>query len=1195
MYIVGIGASAGGLSALQVLLSSMPPQPGFACVIVMHLSPDHESHLAEFLQPSTPMPVTQVNATIALEANHVYVIPPNANLNSIDTHLRLSELEERRLERAPIDHFLRTLASTHDGTAIVIILTGAGADGSIGVRYISQCGGLAIAQDPQEAEFDSMPRSAIATGAIDIVLPLRRMAGEILRFCNTRPQLPVPDGEGRIQDSEEALLKRVTTDLEQTTHQNFDVYRRPRLLKRLRRRMQLQHVTRVKDYLDILGSKKQEAEALAEDLLLAPTEFFGDPGAFRELEKKIIPELLERKSGTDGRLRVWTIGCSTGEEAYSLAILCTEAAEEHGRPVRLQIFATDNSARSLAAARDGVYPREIGAAVSAKRLERFFTAERGSFRVKRPIRDVVLFAAHSLFRDPPFARIDLIVCRNLMNELQPEVRRAVLALFHYALEPQGLLVLGDQDAQQADGFEPLQADSGTLLRKIPGPRHHHDAPALVQPFAAERTQPQRPSSAGDINIRINGHYQSALESYAPPSVLINAANEVVHFAMTASRYLRIPGGALTDDLTRLVPEPARSALLEGLRVLRNGAKNWRSEPLSLAAEDGLRRICLRLERVAATELILVVFDDRDQGTSRPELHAEAAQIIVDLEAQIRSLNSRLQELTRRPVTEDLNTVRGMLDEATAELHLVLGELAASKEELQAVNEELVALDDENRRRLAELTQISTDLQHLLASTGVATLFLDRNLNIVRFTPLFGDLFGLRATDIGRRVSDLTRLAQYQGLEDDAVRVLGSLQPVEQEIMRSDGRWYLSRMLPYRTAAGLVQGLVLTFMDITDRKRAELALQAANRGKDEFLAVLGHELRNPLAPISSGVEVLKAAPGDRDIVKKMAATMGRQTQQLVRLVDDLLEVSRISGGKLQIRTAPLDLREVIQDAIAAARSAIERAGHSLEVALPAEPIRIMGDAARLVQVVSNLLNNAVRYTPSPGTIAVRATCQQNLALLEVEDTGVGVPQDLLENIFEMFFQGANTQAEGGAGLGIGLTLAKTLVELHGGQITARSGGAHQGSTFEIRLPLARDVELPCAVQPEQPIGNGEHRILIVDDNTDAAETLRALLKSLGENQVFTVSSGEQALESASELHPDIVLLDLMMPGIDGYEVARRMRRQPWGKDLMIVALSGWGQDEHRRRTREAGFDRHVTKPADLVALRSVLHASTPIHH
>lgn len=1198
LFVVGIGTSAGGLSALPLLLRSMPPRPGFACVIVMHLSPDHKSELAGLLQQYTPMPVTQVTSTTALEANHVYVIPPNANLDAVDTHLRLSNLERLRAERAPIDHFMRTLAAARDGTAIGVVLTGAGADGSIGLKYISQCGGLTIVQDPREADFDSMPRSAIATGAVDMVLPLRRMSQEIIRFCEIRPQLPVPDDRDRIAQRDDALLRQVLADVERKTRQNFGVYRRASLLKCLRRRMRLQHVTRVEDYIHLLKANKQEAAALADDLLLVPTEFFGDESASRELESIIIPRLLERSADCGRRAtRIWSIGCSTGEEAYSAAMLFTEAAESAGRPVNLQIFASDGSAKSLGAAREGVYPREIGATVSSERLERFFTSAGDRFHIKREIRERVLFAAHNLFRDPPFAHLDLIVCRHLLSKLQPEIRRGVLALFHYALQPEGLLLLGDHDEQSIPGFAADSSSRGGLFRKIPGSEVQRDAPPEMQPFASP--MPRGATAAGDHHREIGNLYQAALEVYAPPSVLIDAQNEVVHFSNNVARYLRVPGGEPTRDIIRLVPEPARASLVAGLQAMRNGTGSRQSDATMLFTEDGLKRVCLRIERVAATELMLVVFDDRNQPPAAGELRSDAGQIISSLQSEIQSLNLRLQELDRRQLAADLDGTSSLLQEATDELRCVLDQLAASNEELQAVNEELTAVDEENRRRVFELTRISTDLQHLLASTGVATLFLDRELNIVRFTPLLGELFGLRYSDVGRRVSDLTRLANHQDLETDSRQVLSDLKPFDREVMHTDGNWYLSRFLPYRTEAGRVEGVVITLINITARKRAELALQTSNRNKDEFLAVLAHELRNPLAPITSGVEVLKAAPGNRNLVEQMAATMGRQTQQLVRLVDDLLEVSRISGGKLQLRTSIIDLRDVIRDAVAGAAASVKHAGHTLTVDIPDEPLRIVGDATRLVQVASNLINNAVRYTPSPGRIEVRAARQGGEAVLDVADSGVGVPQDLLENIFDMFFQGHPGEGGAAAGLGIGLTLARKLIDLYGGRIAVSSAGQQQGSTFEIHLPLARQIPAPqpaAASESQSPVPAAEqHRILIVDDNTDAAETLRTLLTSLGAKQVHTVASGIQALEAAPELNPDLVLLDLMMPGLDGYEVARRIRAQPWGKDLLLIALSGWGHEEHRRKTREAGFDRHITKPADLATLRALLRTPAATRH
>ena len=1176
LHIVGIGASSGGFVALQRLLGSLPPEPGFACVIVVHLSPEHESHMAELLQPHTAMPVQQVTSTVALEANHVYVIPPNANLDTIDTHLRLSELEKRRVERAPIDHFLRTLAATHGGTAIGVVLTGAGSDGSIGLRHIKECGGLTIAQDPHEAQFDSMPRSAIATGSVDQVLPLNRIGEAIRQFCNTRPQLP---GEGEMSAQDRESLTQILGAVRKRTHQNFEVFRRGTLLKRLRRRMQLQQIMTMADYHRHLVQHPEEADALASEMHVTPTEFFAHEPLFEELEKHILPEILARKNREDNRLRIWSIGCATGEEAYSLGMLLAESSAQYPYLVQSQVFASDASEKLLNFGRQGLYPKEIATSVSPERLQRFFSEDAGFFHVKRDLRDRVLFATHDLFKDPPFAHIDLIICRTLLSDLQPEVRQGVLGLLHYALELDGFLLVGPGDEVNIPGLIEVETRSVRLFRKVALSSRNPRLPAYLNAFGPGgiRGAHSRPNATSPARAAAMSVYWSELESYVPPNVLINADNDVVYFSSNAAQYLRIPGGTLTHDLTRLFNEPLRSHLLEALGMLQQGAGGWNSPQLTVRTDHGPRQMILRLKQLQ-TGLTLVVMDDRH---SAPQVEASAVDMLSPAPAEPRVESSAI---------ETVEAEAHRIDAANEELRSVQEELANSREELQALSEELFTLEQENHRRVHELTQVSMDLHHLLAATGIATLFLDRDLLIVRSTPLLGELFGLRLSDVGRPVADLTLLARYEGLEADAREVLQNLQPLERELAGEQGRWYLGRLLPYRLESGRVEGVVLSLIDITERKRAEQALMSANRNKDQFLAVLAHELRNPLAPISAGVEILKTAPHDRALVARTSETMARQIKQLVRLVEDLLEVSRISGGKLQLRTAPLDLREVIQDAIAGAQASIEGAGHTIAVNLPAEAVCVNGDAARLVQVLSNLLNNAVRYTPRPGKLSVTAAREGTQVVISVKDTGVGISGDALESVFQMFYQGRDG-TQRGAGLGIGLTLAQTLVEMHGGTISAHSEGEDQGSEFKIRLPLAVSVEQPTgkSVSPES---NGasvpiSHRILIVDDNVDAAETLCTLMKSLGQEAVYTASSAAQALQSAPELHPDIVLLDLMMPEMDGFELARRIRGESWGKELLLVALSGWGHEEHRRRTKAAGFDQHVTKPADIAAIRAVL--------
>jgi len=466
-YVVGIGASAGGLAALRTLFGAMPRTPGFACVVVMHLAPEHESHLDELLQPYTPMRVQQVKETTRLEPNNVYVIPPNANLEAIDTHLKLSQLERRRSERAPIDHFLRTLAHAQHGRAIGVIVTGSGSDGSLGLRQIKERGGFTIAQDPEEAEYDSMPRTAIQTAMVDQVLRLRDIPAAIMGFCAAEPRLEIK--EEVVDTTQSEALDEVVALLRERTGHDFKEFRRSVMLRKIARRMQLLRVGTLAGYVDALRSIDGEPRELCKDLLFTVTDFFDDEALFSRVEQEILPALLARKAAAGSRLRAWTIGCSTGEEAYSIAMLFVEQVNERLNPPLLQVFASDLSAENLQQAREGVYPHEVSATVSDERLKRFFIEEESSsYRVKHELRSLVVFSEHNVLRDPPYTHIDLIVCRSLLSELRPEVRRALLTIFHYALEPEGRLIVNAKDlVNEPLLFEHEEGRVG-VLRKVEG-------------------------------------------------------------------------------------------------------------------------------------------------------------------------------------------------------------------------------------------------------------------------------------------------------------------------------------------------------------------------------------------------------------------------------------------------------------------------------------------------------------------------------------------------------------------------------------------------------------------------------------------------------------------------------------------------------------------------------------------------------
>jgi signal transduction histidine kinase/ActR/RegA family two-component response regulator len=444
------------------------------------------------------------------------------------------------------------------------------------------------------------------------------------------------------------------------------------------------------------------------------------------------------------------------------------------------------------------------------------------------------------------------------------------------------------------------------------------------------------------------------------------------------------------------------------------------------------------------------------------------------------------------------------------------------------------------------------------------------------------------SDKGRPLSELNHRLHNDELLGDARRVLKHLAPIEREVEADNGKWYLMRMLPYRSAPQGLGGVAMTLVDITTRKKAELELREADRRKDEFIALLAHELRNPLAPISSGIEILKRRDLDPAIAERVTLTMARQAAQLVRLIDDLLDVSRISSGRLQLRKTRVMFSDVVRDAVAAVRPLVDRSGHQLKVEMPREPIMLEADAARLTQVLANLLNNAARYTPAGGKISIGVRRDGGAVVVTVNDNGYGIPEAALSHVFEMFFQGADPRSAGQTGLGIGLALAKSLTDMHGGTISAASGGLDRGSEFTLRLPVLEGATAEgsaAEVGAAAPLGG--HRVLVVDDNADAAQTLAVLLQTLGANDVHVALSGEEALPLAERIRPDTVFLDLKMAEMDGYEVAQRLRQEPWCEGTWLVALTGWGLDDHKRRTKDAGFDQHLTKPADRAALEAIL--------
>ncbi|MBI3650232.1 MAG: PAS domain S-box protein [Acidobacteria bacterium] len=837
--VVGFGASAGGIKALETIFERMPADANMAFVVILHLSPEHESNLAAMLQRKTAMPVIQVQEQIAVQPNHVYVIPPIQHLAMEDGHIRLIEPEQQRGRRVPVDLFFRSLAEAYTTHAVGIVLSGTGTDGTIGLRRIKERGGVSIAQDPQEAEYDGMPRSVINAGLVDFVLSATDIPRKLVTLRQTTERLPNwPEGDQLPDEADAEAVRGVLAFLRARTNHDFSNYKRSTILRRIARRLQVNNIEEISHYLQFLRDHPSEAPELLKDLLISVTNFFRDAESFALLKEEITPRLFEGKELGD-QVRVWVTGCATGEEAYSFAIMLLEYAETLEQPPSVQIFATDIDDEGIAHARDGVFPESIEADVSPERLRRFFHKEGHHYRVKKEVREAVLFAPHNVLRDPPFSKLDLVSCRNLLIYLNRETQERVLEIFHFALRPNGFLFLGASESAESlpDLYTSVDKKHRVYLRRpMIAP-----SPFLPEMPMSGRWEVRLPNvlTVEKKSVTYSELHHSLLEHFAPPSVLINKDYEIVHLSENAGRYLRFAGGEPSRNLLKVVHPDLRLDLRAALFAALQGKleSEVRNVRLKLDGENHLINILVRrIERPEAVRsFLLVIFEDASTiTTSESAVEVPTQNESSEIEMVVRQLDDQLQrtkEQLRSTIeqyetsTEELKASNEELQAINEELRSTTEELETSKEELQSVNEELTTVNHELKEKVDEISRFNSDLTNLMASTDIGTIFLDRGLYLKRYTPRVQDLFNVIASDLDRPFIHLTHKLDYNDLAEDAEKVLQTLMRVEREVRSQDGRWYLARLLPYRTMEDRIDGVVLTFVDITERKNSEARLRA----------------------------------------------------------------------------------------------------------------------------------------------------------------------------------------------------------------------------------------------------------------------------------------------------------------------------------------------------------------------------------
>ncbi len=834
--IVGIGASAGGLEALELFLANVPKDSGLAFVIVQHLDPTHKGIMVELLQRGTDMPVAQVKNRTRVKPNCVYVIPPNKDLSILHGILHLLDPIAPRGLRLPIDFFLRSLAEDQKERGIGVILSGMGSDGTLGLRAIKEKAGASFVQEPTSAKFNGMPTSAIGSGLADVIAPVENLPGRIINYLKYAPLTVQP--ELSLNDKNQSGIEKIMIVLRAQTRHDFSLYKRTTIYRRIERRMAIHQIDKIGTYVRYLQENPQEAELLFSELLIGVTNFFRDPTVWEQLKNQVLPKLLEDRTPLQP-LRAWVSACSTGEEAYSLAILFKEALEKlkPAHNVTLQIFATDLDRHAVDKAREGRYLKNIAADVSPERLSRFFVQTETGYQVAKSIREMIIFAPQNIIMDPPFTKLDILSCRNLLIYLSPELQKKLMLLFHYSLNPGGILVLGSAETvgTHTNLFSVRDGKSRIYRRLASGPD-----PELVEfpsAFITPRKNPNSKPFVYSASLQALAD-QLLLQTYSPAATLTNAQGDIIYISGRTGKYLEPAAGKANWNVFAMAREGLRYELSSAFQKALRQKNAVTLKNVVVGTNGGRQVVNVTIQLVEVPEalrgLMMIVFNDVETAplTKAPgrssKTASQSARRIVELEHEVEQAHQGLQTIREEMQSsqEELNSTNEEMQSTNEELKSMNEELTTSKEEMQSMNEELQTINQELLSKVDQLSRANNDMKNLLDSTDVATLFLDNELCVRRFTSQTSKVTKLIAGDIGRPITDLASDLFYPDLAEDTREVLRVLISKETQVATRKGLWFSARIMPYRTLENMIDGVVITFTDITVSKMLEATLYEA---------------------------------------------------------------------------------------------------------------------------------------------------------------------------------------------------------------------------------------------------------------------------------------------------------------------------------------------------------------------------------
>ena len=1252
LFVVGIGASAGGLRALEEFFENMPTDNGAAFVVIQHLSPDFKSLMKELLERRTRMEIYRVKDGMTLEPNSIYLIPPGKNLVVDNSQLRLSDQEERNRHglNFPIDIFLESLAKNYADRGIGVILSGTGSDGTNGLRAINEAGGFALVQEPETAEFDGMPRTAIATGLVDQILSPKDLAQVIYQLVRSPlDTLELTKYHGNRLDSHK--LQRIASILAKYEQIDFSHYKTSTLSRRIHRRCLISGCNNLENYVRLLETSPEERNTLRHDLLISVTQFFRDRRAWEYLETTVVPKLIEQaKPGEE--IRCWVTACATGEEAYSLAILLDEAVEKSDKQVRFKIFATDIDKEALEKATQGIYSETIANDIHPERLGRYFIPKDKSWQIIRKLREKLLFAPHDLTKDAGFTRMNLISCRNVLIYLQPQLQQQVLRNLHFSLLSKGVLFLGEAETlgDIEEEFKPLYK-KGKIYQK----RRDIRLPIPVKGIdkISRRFIPQlKPKEVSDSHLEplINEAFSHFLSEQKATCLLVDREYKLLHIFNNSLEVLEFKTGRATMDVTKLIVSSLQLPLHTALHRAKRERRTVAYSGIRLWETEDSPSVNIKVTYQETNKLVRDFFTVFIQEEVRPqpvsgepfEANTEASQRIMELEYELQQTRENLQA-----VIEELETTNEEQQATNEELTASNEELQSTNEELHSVNEELYTVNAEYQSKIEELTELNNDIDNLLRSTDIGVVFLDRDLRIRKFTPAATIAINFVEADIGRPLEHITHNLDCTDLLDLLERAIEQRQSVEKEVKLKKADFYLlMRVNPYLQEDGNLDGVVITFVDVDELKsvqkevsqvnealqeseyklrklneelerrvekrtaeleKAKLAAEAANQAKSNFIAHISHELRTPLNAILGFAQILQRNPHIPDTEKSQGVEIIYQSgQHLLTLINDLLDLAKIEAEKLELEFREFHLPTFLENLLAIARISAQQKDIALEYqTLSSLPTVVNCDETRLRQVLLNLLSNAIKFTETgkvtfkvgyvgeeggkvdkvDGEAISQSIINHHKIRVQIEDTGIGIPEDKLEDIF-LPFQQIDIQSKQ-EGTGLGLSISQEIVRQLHSKIEVQST-LGKGSVFWFDLDLAGSNVNLANHSNSLIIGyeGKRKKILIVDDSINNRHILVNFLGPL-DFELLEATNGEEAIALAQKHHPDLILLDWLMPDMSGAEVTQKLRHQLGLQDIGLVAVSASVLPKTQNNHKQADCDAFLGKPISFDNLLSIL--------